>query len=86
VCPGPVLRDPAVDQFSPVIEPLHLGIMGGGPRDRVAREPPPAGPDELVDREVPPDIPDADDVVEPGVRHDDHVRVRPDSCHPCGRQ
>ena len=47
-------------------QPLHLGVVGGGPRDRVVRHPPPAGPDELVDREVPPDVPDADEVVSDG--------------------
>ena len=58
------------------MEPLHLGVVGGGPRYRVVRDAPPAGFDELVDREVPLDIPGADDVVEPGVRHEDHVGVR----------
>jgi hypothetical protein len=46
------------------------------PRYLIRRHPPPAGPDDLVDRELPPHVADRDDVVEPGVRHEDYVGVR----------
>ena len=45
-------------------------------RHRVDRHPPPPGPDDLVDRELAPHIAHGDDVVQPGVRHEDHVRLR----------
>src|SRR5690348_13750086 len=71
----PVLGDPPVDPFPPAVQPLDLRLMVGRPRYLIRRHPPPAGPDDLIDRELPPHIADRDDVVEPGVRHEDHVGV-----------
>ena len=49
--------------------------MSGVPRHLVVRHPPPAGPDDLVDREPPPHIAQREDVIQAGVRHEDHVGV-----------
>jgi len=49
-----------------------IGRTGYG----IIRHPPPPGPDDLIDRELAPQVAHRDDVVEPGVRHEDHVGVR----------
>src|SRR5438067_12457176 len=73
---GPVLGDPRVDPLPPGIEPLDLDLVVGRTRYGFTRHPPPACPDDLIDRELSPHVADRDDVVEPGVRHEDHVGVR----------
>ena len=49
-----------------------VGRTGHG----IIRYPPPPGPDDLIDWELTPHVADRDDVVQPGVRHEDHVGVR----------
>ena len=50
--------------------------MVGRTRYGVTRHPPPPGPDDLIDRELTPHVGSCDDVVEPGVRYEDHVGGR----------
>ena len=69
---------------------LDLGLVLGRTGHLIKRHPPPPGPDDLFDRELPPDIAHGNELVQPGVRHEDHVRIwagrnrRPRSAGPRG--
>src|SRR4029077_1499009 len=72
---GPGVRDPRVDPRPPVVQPLDLGLVVGRTGHELTRHPPPSGPDDLVDGKLSTHVADRDAVVEPGVRHEDHVVV-----------
>jgi hypothetical protein len=73
---GVLGRDPRVDALPPVVEPAELGLVIGPARHLAGRHPPPAGAHVYVGSQAVPDVADADQPVQAGVRHEDHVRGR----------
>jgi transglutaminase-like putative cysteine protease len=66
-------RDPLVEALPPVVEPGGLGVVIGRAGDVGGRHPPPPGLDGHVGEQALPDVTDADQPVQAGMGHEDHV-------------
>ena len=73
---GVLGRDPRVDALPPVVEPAELDLVVGPARNLAGRHPPPAGAHVYVGSQAVPDVAGADQPVQAGVCHEDHVRGR----------